>query len=125
MSKCQDKRKFRRFCQAVHAADQYMEDMALVLKPMVPYRCNKHRCFHIGHDNWMSYERIQLFTISSRQRTRPTGILGLVSLAEIHYQRHPLNFKGHGTNEHSAFISIDIMQAKIPTNEETNELALI
>ena len=80
MSRCQDKRKFRRFCQAVRAADQYMEEMALVLKPMVPYRCHKHVCFHIGHDRWMSAERVSQFTISSRTRTRNKRILETTTL---------------------------------------------
>jgi len=125
MSKCQDKRKFRRFCQAVKAADQYMEEMALVLKPMVAYRCNKHRCFHIGHDSWMSDERIQQFTISSRQRTLSAGILEMSYLADSHYQTYPLNPEEDGANEGAGFISVDTIKRNIPANEEANEFALI
>ncbi len=94
MSKCQDKRKFRRFCQAVHAADQYMEEMALVLKPMVPYRCSKHRCFHIGHDSWMSEDRIQQFTVSSRQRAQLTRITERVALEGILHGEEPYHLEG-------------------------------
>ena len=125
MSKCHDKRKFRRFCQAVKAADQYMEEMALVLKPMVAYLCNKHRCFHIGHDYRMSEERIQQFTISSRQRSLSLGILDLPSFSDINYETYSLDFVEQETSQPSGLTSVDTIQGAIPVDEAINEFALI
>ena len=70
MKRCKEKRRFKKLCEAIRAADRYMEEKALVLNPMVPYRCYKHNCFHIGHDRWMSDDSIQSFTVHSRERAR-------------------------------------------------------
>ena len=70
MKTCEDKRRFKRFCHAVQAADNYMEEIALVLTPMVPYRCATHRCYHIGHNRWMIESDIRTFTDASRKRVR-------------------------------------------------------
>ena len=69
---CDDKRRFENFCHAVQAADQLMEERALVLNPIVPYKCRRHGCFHIGHNRWMDENNVRIFTMSSRFRTRIT-----------------------------------------------------
>ena len=71
MKTCEDKRRFKRFCHAVQAADNYMEEIALVLTPMVPYRCATHCCYHIGHNRWMNRSNSRTFTDASRRRVRP------------------------------------------------------
>lgn len=70
MKRCKEKRRFKKLCEAMRAADRYMEEKVLVLNPMVPYRCYKHSCFHIGHNRWMSDNKIRSFTVHSRERTR-------------------------------------------------------
>jgi hypothetical protein len=82
MAKCKEKLKFKRFCAAVRAADSYMEEKALVLDPMVPYRCHKHNCFHIGHNRFMSESSIRLFTRCSRDRTLDTRLNDVANLAD-------------------------------------------
>jgi len=66
---CSGKYKYRGFCEAVRAADDYNEKMGLVEAPMVPYRCGAHRTFHKGHDSWMSERSSVIYLAWSRARS--------------------------------------------------------
>ena len=67
---CSEKDKYRRFCEAVRAADDYNECLGLVASPMVPYRCGAHGVFHKGHDRWMSERSASVYLVWSRARSR-------------------------------------------------------
>jgi len=73
----------------------------------------------------MSDERVQQFTISSRQRTLSAGISIMSYLADSHYQTYPLNPEEDGAIEGAGFISVDTIKRNIPANEEAKEFALI
>ncbi len=68
MTKCTLKRQFPTLCEAIQAADKYMDEIALVLAPMTPYRCNKHNCYHIGHNRYMNYDTMDVYSTASRAR---------------------------------------------------------
>ena len=50
--KCTHKVKFATFTAARAAANAYMEDIVLTFYPMIAYYCNKHRCYHVGHNKF-------------------------------------------------------------------------
>ena len=50
--KCTQKFKFKTFLEATAFANSYMEDIALTFNPMIAYYCNKHRCYHVGHNKF-------------------------------------------------------------------------
>ena len=50
--KCTEKEKFQTFTEARAFANAYMEDIVLTFHPMKAYYCNKHRCYHVGHDKY-------------------------------------------------------------------------
>jgi len=68
MKKCTLKRQFSTLCEAIQAADKYMDEIALVLAPMAPYRCKKHNCYHIGHNRYMNYDSVAIYSTASRTR---------------------------------------------------------
>ena len=50
---CSDKVRFNTEDEALKASIQYTEHRVLLLTPVGPYECIKHKCWHIGHrSNW-------------------------------------------------------------------------
>ena len=66
---CSGKYKYRRFCEAVRAADDYNDWMGMVEAPMVAYRCAVHGAFHKGHDTWMTERSAGVYLVWSRTRS--------------------------------------------------------
>ena len=50
--KCTQKLKFKSLVLAQKFADNYMKDVALTFYPMQPFHCDKHNCYHIGHNKY-------------------------------------------------------------------------
>lgn len=50
--KCTYKRKFKTRASAESFAQGYMQRIALTFYPMIAYYCNKHNCYHVGHDKY-------------------------------------------------------------------------
>ena len=49
--KCTRKEKYRTYSEAHQRACKYMNDISLTFTVMEAYYCNKHACYHIGHNN--------------------------------------------------------------------------
>ena len=51
---CRYKIGYEDLRQAIAAADSYMDRIAIMRGPMVPYFCSRHSCWHTGHNNKMA-----------------------------------------------------------------------
>ena len=54
--KCHGKYRFERYEEALNLAEKYMETVAMTFHPMVPYWCEHHDGWHIGHDSFKKQE---------------------------------------------------------------------
>lgn len=50
--KCTQKLKFKSLATAQKHANKYMRDVALTFYPMEAFHCDKHNCYHIGHNKY-------------------------------------------------------------------------
>ena len=48
--KCTLKVEYDNYEEALSNANRYMSDIPLTFTNMVPYYCQKHSCYHVGHD---------------------------------------------------------------------------
>ena len=55
---CKSKHRFKTYKEADTFAKDYMESMAMTFHPMVPYFCERHNIWHIGHDIFQKPEYI-------------------------------------------------------------------
>lgn len=87
---CRGKIKYPRFCDAVHAADEFNEAKALVAAPMVVYWCKVHRVFHKGHNRrmkpwaeavYLGWSRARAW-VRSKTLSTPVGTLGAAGSAQ-------------------------------------------
>ena len=50
MKPCKVKLRFDNYEEALLSATSYMTDIPLTFTFMVPYYCERHGCYHIGHN---------------------------------------------------------------------------
>jgi len=50
MKPCKVKLRFGNYEEALLSANNYMTDIPLTFTFMVPYYCESHSCYHIGHN---------------------------------------------------------------------------
>jgi hypothetical protein len=50
--KCKLKFRFKTFAKATDFANIYMDSIVLTFYPMKAFYCNKHKCYHVGHDKY-------------------------------------------------------------------------
>lgn len=55
-SKCKNKQSFKEYKDALAFAEDYMIKIPLTFHPMVPYWCERHSIWHIGHDSFKKRE---------------------------------------------------------------------
>jgi len=53
---CKSKHRFKTKQEADKFAEEYMDMVAMTFHPMVPYFCERHGIWHIGHDIFQKQE---------------------------------------------------------------------
>lgn len=53
---CKSKHRFKTKQEADKFAEEYMDMVAMTFHPMVPYFCERHSIWHIGHDIFQKQE---------------------------------------------------------------------
>ena len=48
--KCKQKVRYSNYELALENADRYMTEIPLTFTYMVPYYCQQHSCYHVGHN---------------------------------------------------------------------------
>ena len=48
--KCKQKVRYNNYELALENADRYMTEIPLTFTYMVPYYCQQHSCYHVGHN---------------------------------------------------------------------------
>ena len=55
-TKCKNKQSFKEYKDALEFAEDYMDKVSLTFHPMVPYWCERHDIWHIGHNSFIKRE---------------------------------------------------------------------
>ena len=63
VKKCKQKVRYGKYEVALENADRYMSDIPLTFSYMVPYYCEQHSCYHVGHNNVKRKYEVNLLEI--------------------------------------------------------------
>ena len=73
---CSSKKRYTNRPAAAVDADFLMDRRALTFAPICPYWCGNHGCFHIGHNNWLTWMKAKAYSLEAWKRARLHGEVG-------------------------------------------------
>ena len=66
--RCRDKIRYNSRDAAQRCADEMHATYALTFNPITPYKCERHACWHVGHDAYFPRELAIQYAVSAAAR---------------------------------------------------------